>query len=668
MSTALVHGNGKMLVNIDDKLNISDLYWPHVGEENHLAKAPNEQMIRVNGSHSYLSEPGWDFDISYQKDTLVSLSHARNAGLGVDLSFHDCVTPEHDIFIRDITFHNTTDHEQEIFFYVKSNFYMLEDDIGNTAVWYEPARLMTHYKKNRYLGVGSCADIYQFSCAGPADHHGRGCVPEDDGELPFNPITTGSAQSCISFKFKLAAGDKRKVDYFVICGASYTELAKLSEHVRQTCAPHLLSSTAEYWQNWIEAKTKYALQNIVLPAEFADSQFRNLLIDNYKRSLLIIRTQIDYDGAILAANDATHIKAGGKDNYSYCWPRDAAITCLALTNAGFDDLCKRFFTFMSDQIGPEGFLLHKYYPNPAHGLASSWHSWIDEQGRGQLPIQEDETALVIYALYKHYQRFSDQEFIQDMWQKLVLPAAKFMSSYRYNEKTELQKPSALDDLLAGSGIPRPSYDIWEIDRGVSTYTVATVYAGMLAAANLAESLGERKYAQEFTTVAEEIKTATIAKLVDPSTDKFYTRLSLKHEQVYADVSADSALMALWKFGMLASSDARIVALVSDLEERLWVPTAIGGLARKENDTYQRIDSSLPGNPWIISTLWLAQYYLATKNYAKAKKYLEWVLARTDYTGLMAEQADPHYGVGVSIKPLTMSHAEFVLTVNMMMVL
>lgn len=44
--------------------------------------------------------------------------------------------------------------------------------------------------------------------------------------------------------------------------------------------------------------------------------------------------------------------------------------------------------------------MHKY--NPDSSVGSSWHPWVDGQGKKQLAIQEDETALVLYTLWHHH--------------------------------------------------------------------------------------------------------------------------------------------------------------------------------------------------------------------------------------------------------------------------
>ncbi len=36
MPRPLVVGNGRLLVNFDDNLNIRDIYYPHVSQENHV--------------------------------------------------------------------------------------------------------------------------------------------------------------------------------------------------------------------------------------------------------------------------------------------------------------------------------------------------------------------------------------------------------------------------------------------------------------------------------------------------------------------------------------------------------------------------------------------------------------------------------------------------------
>ncbi|MFB3091628.1 MAG: glycoside hydrolase family 15 protein, partial [Dehalococcoidia bacterium] len=102
-------------------------------------------------------------------------------------------------------------------------------------------------------------------------------------------------------------------------------------------------------------------------------------------------------------------------------------------------------------------------------------------------------------------------------------------------------------------------------------------------------------------------------------------------------------------------------------------TDIGGLARYEGDEYhwdpdlQDQRDKIPGNPWIISTLWLVQYQIAmARSVADLKQVLlrvEWVCARALPSGVLPEQIHPLTGEHLSVSPLTWSHATVVTMVQ-----
>jgi GH15 family glucan-1,4-alpha-glucosidase len=75
---------------------------------------------------------------------------------------------------------------------------------------------------------------------------------------------------------------------------------------------------------------------------------------------------------------------------------------------------------------------------------------------------------------------------------------------------------------------------------------------------------------------------------------------------------------------------------------------------------------MPGNPWIITTLWNAQWMIALakepKDLLPAKEALEWVSKRASPTGILAEQYNPLTGAPLSVAPLIWSHSTYVDTV------
>ena len=71
--------------------------------------------------------------------------------------------------------------------------------------------------------------------------------------------------------------------------------------------------------------------------------------------------------------------------------------------------------------------------------------------------------------------------IKPLYRNLIIKAADFMMNYRNPE----------------TGLPLPSYDLWEERQGIFTFTTATVYGGLQAAARFAEAFGEPGLAEEY---------------------------------------------------------------------------------------------------------------------------------------------------------------------------
>ena len=103
---------------------------------------------------------------------------------------------------------------------------------------------------------------------------------------------------------------------------------------------------------------------------------------------------------------------------------------------------------------------------------------------------------------------------------------------------------------------------------------------------------------------------------------------------------------------------------------LTVQTKVGGLARYTNDYYHQVTQDLakaPGNPWVICTLWQAQYEIARatslKELERALPILGWAAEHALPSGVLPEQADPFSGDPLSVSPLAWSHATVVTVVR-----
>ena len=65
-------GNGRLLVNFDAQYEIRDIYFPHVGKENHTSGYACRFGVWVDGAFAWVSGDGWSRELRYVEDSLVT--------------------------------------------------------------------------------------------------------------------------------------------------------------------------------------------------------------------------------------------------------------------------------------------------------------------------------------------------------------------------------------------------------------------------------------------------------------------------------------------------------------------------------------------------------------------------------------------------------------------
>ena len=281
---------------------------------------------------------------------------------------------------------------------------------------------MIHYKGKTWMLANVCvgrrheADygVHHYAIGVSRAHGAEGTWRDaEDGVLGMNPVAQGAVDSTIGAH--VALNRTATVYYWLAAGEDYAGVKLINNLVASAARSSSCTGSRIYWNRWVN-KDNIPYGDLPDP-----------LVTLYKQSLLILRTQIDNRGAILAANDSDYLTFNN-DTYSYMWPRDGALVAYALDLAGQPDVTRNFYNFCKDVLLPEGYLLHKY--NPDKSLGSSWHPWADGEGNSQLPIQEDETALVIWALWEHYERYRDVEFIRAPVRAADPPRRRVHDQYR----------------------------------------------------------------------------------------------------------------------------------------------------------------------------------------------------------------------------------------------
>ena len=651
MPRDIVLGNGELLVNLDRHLYIRDIYYPYVGWANHVGGYRCRVGVWVEGdAFAWLDDAAWEWQIKYERDTLVTDCKAHHPDLGLRLKAAHAVLHEQNILVQRFRIENTRDEARQVRVFFHHDLRIDESDIGDTAFYYPKANAMVHYKRDRYflfagqVGEGVPEDgagLTEYACGEKGFRGAEGTWRDaEDGRLSRNAIAQGAVDSVIGYAVTVPAKGDAILRTWMAAGETLEDVTAMQVALLKHGFEESLTETAAYDGTYALRRTDLDL----LPPRVAEL---------FTRSLLIIRTQADKRGAILASNDSD-IMETARAHYSYMWPRDGALVSYALDRVGLSELTRPFFEFCARVLPKDrAALMHKYGPDGTVG--ASWHPWYIEGEGPEIPFQEDGTALVVWSFRQHFAKHGDLEFAWEMYRKLIKPAADFMAAYR-DPNTHL---------------PLASWDIWEERRGTHIFTTAAVCAALRAASELAEELGDPKSATKFSKAADEVRDAILAHFWDEDAG-FFARMVTTDAAgaVTRDMTCDSSAYSLFAFGVLPADDPKVAATMAMMGRRLWVKAGVGGLARYERDYYFRVSEDfdkVPGNPWIICTLWLADWYIATAkkkaDMRGALDLLEWASICALRTGVLSEQVHPFTLQPLSVAPLTWSHAQFVTTAS-----
>lgn len=549
------------------------------------------------------------------KDVISNIGESifENHGLGIKMTIWDAAHPTRDLFYRVFDIQNISKSPKRFRLFSTHNYNILENKIGETAVI--DRDVLIHYKQNRYFLHGSRPHYDQFA-VGTADWKGLEGTwrdMESDGTLSGNMVSQGSVDSTIGWTLpQLWPGDSTRIKYWIAIGRSYKNVKKTHKWAVNKSTTTIYHNVFNFWHSWLERTS-------LLPEYKQVEKLPKGVLDMFYRSLLTVISHMDVTGSVIASCDSD-IKQFGADLYTYCWPRDAAWAAIALDRAKYHDLSIEIFDFFSEVITDTGYFLHKYTPRGDFG--STWHP---------VPmIQIDETGLPLYAAYHHWLESKNIWPVAKYFNSLIAPTANYLAN-------------SLDRFTV---LPRESFDLWEEQKGVQTYTACTVYAGLHGASELAQALGHDDEFEYWSQAAELAKDAIPRYLYDKNLQRFKRSLD--------DTTLDASVFAVWYLGVLPPDDVRVVNTMNAIEEELLRPS--GGIARYTHDSYFGYMNS-----WIICTLWLAQWHIAVGNLERAMELIVWCTNHAHPSGLMPEQVADD-GTLLSVLPLAWSHSAYVLTV------
>ena len=197
------------MVAFDADYALRDIFYPQVGLENHTGGSVCRTGFFLDGRFAWEADPGWERELGYAEDTLVTEVTLRHAELGLRVRFTDYVDMARDWLFRNLEL--TSDRPvnvARVFFHY--DWYIKEVDLGCTTGYDAVQHAVIAYKKDRYFllggrspageGIGTWANGKKGgSLAGT-------WVDAQDGELGRNPIEQGSVDTDDRLRLRPARG------------------------------------------------------------------------------------------------------------------------------------------------------------------------------------------------------------------------------------------------------------------------------------------------------------------------------------------------------------------------------------------------------------------------------------------------------------------------------
>ncbi len=421
----------------------------------------------------------------------------------------------------------------------------------------------------------------------------------------------------------LKPNEEKELDIYITIshGSSIKEIETKITETKNIDVKKELDKAKKYWE-------KYVKEHDTIKLPESNTKYMKKLEKIYKRTILLYPLLTnELTGGISAAVeiDENRTKCG---RYSYCWPRDAIFVTNSLDILGMTKETEKYYkTFCKMTQSKNGMWEQRFYTDGS--LAPCWG------------YQIDETASVVYGIYNHYEHTKNAKFLKDTL-RMSESAIKFLKKYVKN-------------VLDGKEEEYKSYDLWEENEGIHTYSLATIFSSFDAMIKIYEivkpefeknRLKIEKIEKELQILRKylvEIKNYILKNLYDNNKKTFVRN---------KDQKMDISLLGLvTPFKVIAPKEKKMLNTLERIE--LTLRTYTGGYLRYEGDNYAG------GNPWVIANLWMAEYCLEAGNKKKARECFEFVVKTATEHGYLAEQIDNSTMQAKWVIGLGWSHAMFI---------
>ncbi len=628
-------GNKKIIASYTEKGELQRLCYPEVDGRQFIDYF--QTGVKINDSNLiYLHQDiNNKYSQEYVKNTNILKTNIENTYFNLKIEQTDFALVDKNIIVKKYIFKNNNSVDLDTKFIINSK--ILSNDLerfGSRIV----DKGIIQYNHNYAMAIFSNKNLYGHKLNDVQSTLHSAVIRDKDYIGMSNEIA-------ISYDIGVIhPGEQQELNIFILVNENHDIEEKIQKCVKLNTDIEF-ENVKNYWNLYVENHSKIKIES-------NKSDFYKKLLEIYNRTILLFPLLInDETGGIVAALelDENRTKSGC---YAYCWPRDSIFITRAFDLLKMEKETEKFYNvFCKNTQNDNGMWEQRFYTDGT--LAPCWG------------YQIDETASVIYGVYDHYKHTKDNKFLEENL-RMCEKATEFLFAYTENllniDEEDLVKKELQEKYKKYFEITKHvSYDLWEMNEGVHLYSLSSIISGLECMKKIYETIDNKqenlrlkqekrnKIALKLNKYIQLLKDYIEDNLIDKNTKTLKRNLKDNNMDI-------SVIGAVYPFNVFNPNEKVIKNTVDKINMTLRTHTS--GYLRFEYDNYMG-----GNNPWIITTLWMALYYIKINDLDNAKKCFSFVVNTSLKHGFLAEQVNNEDKNFKWVIGLGWSHAMFIIVLN-----